>query len=101
MRIKKIKALFNNRLIIIDEVHNLRMTKDNSESNLKSAEVLMDMIKHSENVKLLLLSATPMYNSHEEIIWLSNIMSLNDDKEPLKIRRYLQSSGKKWSGKAG
>lgn len=94
MRIKKIKALFNNRLIIIDEVHNLRMTKDNSESNLKSAEVLMEMIKYSENVKLLLLSATPMYNSHEEIIWLSNIMSLNDDKEPLKISDVFSGSGK-------
>ena len=93
MRNKKMKALFSNRLIIIDEIHNLRMTRDNHESNLKSAEILMDMIKHSENVKLLLLSATPMYNSHEEIIWLTNIMNINDGKEQIKIGDVFSGQG--------
>ena len=93
MRIKKIKELFSNRLIIIDEVHNLRITRDNSESNVKSAEILMTMVEHAENMKLLLLSATPMYNSYEEIIWLTNLMNINDNKSIIKIGDVFNSKG--------
>jgi hypothetical protein len=76
MKIQKIKNVFNNRLIIIDEVHNIRITNENK--NRKSAELLMDVAKYTENMRLLLLSATPMYNSYEEIIWLINLMNLNE-----------------------
>lgn len=80
---QKIKKVFNNRLIIIDEVHNIRITKENK--NKKTAELLMEIAKQSDNMRLLLLSATPMYNSHEEIIWLTNLMNLNDNRSTIKI----------------
>jgi len=78
MEIKKIKRVFNNRLIIIDEVHNIRMTDDNK--NKRTATLLMKVARYSENMRLLLLSATPMYNSYKEIIWLVKLMNINDKR---------------------
>jgi len=78
MEIKKIKRFFNNRLIIIDEVHNIRMTDDNK--NKRTATLLMKVARYSENMRLLLLSATPMYNSYKEIIWLVKLMNINDKR---------------------
>ena len=42
---KKIKKYFDNCLIVIDEVHNLRITGDNTGSNKKTAELLMEVAK--------------------------------------------------------
>ena len=81
IRLQKIKNTFNNRLVIIDEVHNIRITKENK--NRKSAELLMNIAKHTDNMRLLLMSATPMYNSYEEIIWITNLMNLNDKRTPI------------------
>ena len=68
-KIRKIKLekFFNNRLIIVDEIHNIRNTNDNS--NKLVAENFMFLVKNVSNLKLVLLSATPMYNDHKEIIF--------------------------------
>ena len=36
-------------------------------------------------MKLLLLTATPMFNDAKEIIWLTNLMNLNDKRFPIRI----------------
>ena len=83
-RIRKIKENFNGRLIVIDEMHNLRMTSDNRDENKKkTSQLLFDIAKHGENVRFLLLSATPMYNSHEEVLWWLNLMRVNDKRPPI------------------
>ena len=83
-RIRKIKENFNGRLIVIDEMHNLRMTSDNKDENKKkTSQLLFDIAKHGENVRFLLLSATPMYNSHEEVLWWLNLMRVNDKRPPI------------------
>ena len=63
---------FSNRLIIIDEVHNVRLT-DETSGDAKVAQRLMELTKYT-SVKFLLLSATPMFNTHREIIWLLNLV---------------------------
>ena len=98
LRAKKIKSVFSNRMLIIDEVHNLRITGDNNEANVRSAEILMEMVQNADNLKLLLLSATPMYNSYEEIIWLTNLMSLNDKKSVIKRSDVFAKNGEYKSG---
>ena len=80
--IRKIKKEFSNRLIVIDEVHNIRSTDDSPHKQVSIN--LMSLVKHTDNLKLLLLSATPMYNSYKEIIWLMNLMNLNDNRFPIK-----------------
>lgn len=67
-------AYFNNRLIVIDEIHNIR------KQNSTIAANLLRMLQGSQNIKLLLLTATPMFNSYLEIIWLLNLLNANDKR---------------------
>jgi hypothetical protein len=89
--IKKLKNEFENRLIVIDEVHNIRKTEDND--NKKVAIHLELLIKAVQNMKLLLLSATPMYNSYKEIIWLLNLMNINDRRGKLEVKDVFDKNG--------
>jgi hypothetical protein len=79
MYIKNIQRVFNNRQIIIDEIHNIRISDDNKKQK-KTATLLMEVVKYADNIRLLLLSATPMYNSYKEIIWLTNLLNLVDKR---------------------
>jgi hypothetical protein len=92
LEIKKIKQVFNNRLIIVDEVHNIRLTDENS-SNKKVASLLMKVSQHAENMRLLLLSATPMFNSYKEIIWLTNLMNINDKRSTIETADIFEKDG--------
>jgi len=89
--IKRIRNEFDNRLIIIDEVHNIRITEDNE--NKKVAIYLEYLVKAAENIRLLFLSATPMYNSYKEIIWLLNIMNMNDKRAKIETKNVFDSDG--------
>ena len=89
--IKKLKRVFNNRLIIIDEVHNIRITDDNKDKRV--AINLMKLVTHVDNLRLLLLSATPMYNSYKEIVWLLNLMNTNDKRSIINIKDVFTKDG--------
>lgn len=90
--IKHIRELFDNRLIIIDEVHNIRISDDNRERK-KTALLLMKVAKYSHNMRLLLLSATPMFNSYQEIVWLTNLMNINDKRATIKVSEVFDNKG--------
>jgi hypothetical protein len=81
--IKKIRKFFNNQLIIIDEVHNIRLAQENK-TGKKTASLLLHVARYAENMRLLLLSATPMYNSYKEIIWLTNLMNAVDKRSLIR-----------------
>jgi hypothetical protein len=89
--IQRLKAEFNNRLIVIDEVHNIRKEDDNK--NKKVAVNLEILVKSAENMRLLFLSATPMYNNYTEIIWLLNIMNTNDRRGKISVSDVFEKSG--------
>ena len=89
--VTRIRKSFNNRLVIIDEVHNIRLTDEND--NMKTATLLMKVAQYSENMRLLLLSATPMYNSYKEIIWITNLLNLNDKRSAIEVGDVFQSNG--------
>ena len=86
-----IEREFSHRLIVIDEVHNIRSTIDNKQK--KIANNLLKLVKYTKNLKLLLLSATPMFNSYKEIIWLLNLMNLNDNRYPISIKEVFNKDG--------
>ena len=67
-------------MIVIDEVHNIRVGNNMK----KTSEHFLNLIKYADNMKLLFLTATPMYNDYSEIIWLTNLMNLNDKRYTLK-----------------
>lgn len=79
LRIRKIHKYFDNRLVIVDEAHNIRISEDNREE-AKTATLLMEVARYANNMRLVLLSATPMYNSYKEIIWLTNLLNAVDKR---------------------
>lgn len=86
-----INEIFSNRLLIIDEAHNLR---DDGEKDIKeSVDMIEKVIKYSDNLKIVLLSATPMYNRSTEIVRLLNMLLLNDKRELLNKDRIFLKDG--------
>jgi hypothetical protein len=67
-------------MIIIDEVHNV---KDETGRGFTPSKAL-DLVTKKTTVKLLLLSATPMFNDPGEIIWITNLLNRNDKRYELK-----------------
>jgi len=88
---QKSNKVFKNRLIIIDEVHNIRMTEDNKDKRV--AVELMKLVKNVPHMRLLLLSATPMYNSFKEIVWLLNILNANDNRPQFQSKDVFEADG--------
>ena len=68
----------NNTVIIIDEAHNV--------TNNDVYIALSNILKVSYNYRLVLLTATPMYDNPKEIIEISNLLNMNDSKLLLPIR---------------
>jgi hypothetical protein len=87
---------FSGRLLIIDEAHNLRDIptekakeeavdsqadeKDDMKSGKELTPYLMRVLRVAEGLKLLLLTGTPMYNTHSEIVFLMNLVNANEKR---------------------
>ena len=92
----QIKAHFSNTVLIIDEVHNI---KENSGDTDKLAKLLKDnLVSKVSNMKLLLLSATPMFNEPTEIVYLLNLLLYNSgqiksEAQELKVSTLFTTEG--------
>ena len=74
---KKLSELYSDRVIILDEVHNI---KDDFKKKLLPT-FIKDIMKAAKNVRLVLLSATPMFDDAKEINLLMNLLFIvNRDK---------------------
>ena len=93
MEIRNIQKFFNGRLVIIDEVHNIRIADDANKELQQVASLLMRAAKQSIGLRLLLLSATPMFNSYKEIVWLTNLLNINDKRAPIQLSDVFASDG--------
>jgi hypothetical protein len=71
---------FNDRIIIIDEIQNIKTDK-NKELTKSIQPLLQNIIKYGKNIKLILMSATPMYDRPDEIIFYINLLLENDGRE--------------------
>ena len=100
----KIKEYFSNRLLIVDEYHNLREETEslNDESNKEERTALKNLKKvilYSDNLRIIFLTATPMFNNAKEIFQLLNLMLLNDnrplinEKECIDSKRNINENG--------
>ena len=88
---KKLKDEFEDRLIIIDEAHNIRETIEDEKK--KVSTMLNRLIKNVSNMKLLLLTGTPIYNNIKEIIYLLNLLHLNDDRKLINVNSIFNKEG--------
>ncbi len=78
--IRSIENEYSNRVIIIDEVHNMKIAKD-KEIKQSSKALQSYILKYAKNIILVMLSATPMYDNPKEIIWIMNTLLQNDKKK--------------------
>jgi hypothetical protein len=78
-----ISAKFDNRVIIIDEIQNMKTDKKDETKNIQP--ILESIIKYGKNIKLILMSATPMFDRPDEIIFYINLLLQNDGRK--KIQR--------------
>lgn len=78
-----IHETFDNRLIIVDEAHNLRETTESDSSKLV-AVALERILKTANGVTLVLLTATPMYDQYDELLYYFNLFLWNDRRIDLK-----------------
>ena len=67
-----VKDFFSNRVIIVDEVHNIRLSSD--ETFKKFPKFFEIILKFATNIRLVLMTATPMYNQPSEISLLMNFL---------------------------
>jgi superfamily II DNA or RNA helicase len=87
---KKLKKEYENRLVVIDEVHNIR----SGLSNTKLISVgLKKLVSEVSNMRLLFLSATPMYNQASEIVQLLSYMNENDGRSAIAESEVFDTHG--------
>jgi len=89
--IKRLNNEFSDRLIVIDEVHNIRKSEDND--NKKVATNLEILVKYTDNLRFLFLSATPMFNNYKEILWLINLININDRRSTVQFSDIFNKEG--------
>ena len=104
---KYVKENFSDRVIIYDEVHGIRSNKnekflgdnddDNDDDNEKEKQIsfLKQVMTFAKNVRLVLMSATPMYHVADEIVTIMELLMLNDKSVPsnmIDTLKDLQSS---------
>jgi hypothetical protein len=80
-----INSRFSNSVFVIDEAHIYK--KDTPTYN-----GLAYILTHSTNTKLLLLTATPMFDSSTQIIDLLNLLRLNDKKSKIDYNDIFEST---------
>ena len=87
----RLNSIFSHRLLVIDEIHNIRYSNENT--NKIVAENFTKLITIVPNMRLILMTATPMYNNYKEIIWLLNIMNINDRRGVVKLSDVFDEDG--------
>lgn len=87
----RLRNTFKGRLIVIDEVHNIRDNEDGRDKTVSSK--LEMLVNNAGGMRLLFLSATPMYNSPREIAWLLNLLHVNDGRPPFMAKDLFNKAG--------
>lgn len=70
---------FDNRLIIVDEAHNLKTTTE-TVTTKRSSLAIETIAKVANGVTLVLLTATPMYDTYDEILFYFTLFLWNERK---------------------
>ena len=90
-----LKKEYNNRIIIIDEVHNIKSRVQTKEGYLNVYKIIHNFLHVVQGCKIALLTATPMKDQPSEIIDVMNLL-LPLDKQLIKkefVDKYMMPSG--------
>lgn len=86
----KLKNMFSNRVMIVDEAHNRVGTAEQDKS---IPNILNAIVGNAENMKVILMTATPMVNSPKDIIFPINLLRLNDNRPQVLARSVFKNDG--------
>lgn len=76
---------FDNRLLIVDEAHNVPEGKDGT--GVKGiTRSLENLVKTANGLVLVFLTATPMFDTYDELAFYMNLFLWNDRKQDFKVR---------------
>lgn len=89
---KFISKEFDDRVIIIDEIQNIKTAKKEKLEKTIQA-MLMSIIKYGKNIKIILMSATPMFDRADEIIFYLNLLLENDKRKIIQKNEIFNSDG--------
>ena len=70
---------------VLEEV-NTKYIQPIGDEGEKSRVMIEKVIKYSEGLRLIMLSATPMFNKSTEIIWLLNLLLKNDNRPTIAYK---------------
>lgn len=99
-----IKRRYSNRVVVIDEVHNIRRAEEKDENVQVTYDSIHRFLHAITNGKILLLSGTPMRDGASEIAMVMNLILPSDQQLPLDqafneeflIRKSLRGSEEKY-----
>lgn len=94
---QSINLILNNKVIIVDEAHNVRnpVIEDVKDiKDIKLYDALKRVLERGNNNRLVLLSGTPMYNEPDEIIDLINLILINERKESIDNMKLYDKNNK-------
>lgn len=94
---ERIRSHFSDSVFIIDEAHNLR--SDEVSSKKKILPSLTRVLGTAGNIKLLLLTATPMFNRASDIVDLINLLKINDRQPAVPKNTLFSADGTLLPGK--
>jgi hypothetical protein len=77
-----INKYFDDRVIIADEIQNIK-TEGQHELSKIIQPILQSIVKYGKNIKLVLMSATPMFDRPDEIIFYLNLLLQNDGRDKI------------------
>lgn len=91
----QIKQKYSNHIIVIDEVHNIRLKDDKTEEQLDIYTQFHRFLHLVENCKIILMSGTPIKDHPSEIANLMNlILPINDQFNPdTFVKEYFENDG--------
>ena len=90
---KALTNYFQGRVIVIDEIHNIRLTSDSDKAKKKVAMMLKTLVQSVKQIRFIFLTGTPMYNDPKEIIFILNILNTNDNRSTLTIGEVFDANG--------
>ena len=94
MIMQRLRKRYENTMIIIDEAHNIRKSNDSRKSeNKRVASAVVKLFSYIQKIKLVLLTGTPMYDDPREIVFLLNILNMNDGRSIIKYSEVFESNG--------
>lgn len=88
--LKNIREYFDDRVIIVDEIHNMRLTNEDTKGK-EVTKTFLEMLEIINKNVLVLLSATPMFDNYNELNLILNALLLqNGDKKILKQEKIFE-----------